>query len=259
MTGKVETVSPSPPTPAPADARWLRGSVAFVWLATGLLVLHPAYRRIGAEYLGRLGLPEWVMVVTCAGEVLLGLRVALGPASTWVTALQIGLISGFSAVLIYLSPLLLADPFGVLTKNVPLLAVIATAWLLEREGWSPRACWLLRAGMASIWILEGLLPKVLFPQPGMLQVVAEFGILPSDPRPAVYLIGLCEITSGVAALLLRGRVLRLLLLGQATAIAVFPAIVSVYHPEEWLNPFGPMTKNVPIAVGTWLAAWRALR
>ena len=49
-------------------------SVAFVWLATGLLVLHPYYREQGQEALGRLGLPDWFMYATCAAEVLLGLR-----------------------------------------------------------------------------------------------------------------------------------------------------------------------------------------
>src|SRR5262245_27549085 len=126
----------------PAEVRWLCASVAFVWLATGLLVLHPEYRRIGSEHLAPLGLPDWVMVATCAGEILLGLRVALGRPSTWITALQFALVLGFSAILAVAAPLLLVSPFGELTKNLPLLAVLGTAWLVHREGWTPRAIWL---------------------------------------------------------------------------------------------------------------------
>jgi hypothetical protein len=71
----------------------LRLSIAFVWLFTGLAVLHPYYREVGQEYLARLGLPDSVMVATCAFEVLLGLRVALGPASTWLMLLQVAMVA----------------------------------------------------------------------------------------------------------------------------------------------------------------------
>src|SRR5262245_42135805 len=117
---------------AHADGRWLRWSVAFVWLATGVAVLHPYYRQIGRGYLAPLGLPDAVMVATCAAEVLLGLRVALGKATAGVSALQAVLILGFTSILAWLDPWLLVHPFGVLTKNLPLLAVIGTAWLVER-------------------------------------------------------------------------------------------------------------------------------
>src|SRR5262249_55493786 len=59
---------PAAPDVPPPEARWLSWGVAFVWLATGLLVLHPRYREIGHDYLSRLGLPDWLMYATCAGE-----------------------------------------------------------------------------------------------------------------------------------------------------------------------------------------------
>src|SRR5262249_26250560 len=123
-------------------ARWeeraLCGSVAFVWLATGLSVLHPDYRQGGHEYLSRLGLPDGLMYATCAAELLLGLWVALGRATTAVTAVQVALVAGFTMILAVEDPTLLVHPDGVLTKNIPLLAAVGTAWLLRREGWTPR-------------------------------------------------------------------------------------------------------------------------
>src|SRR5262249_5321273 len=132
------------------------------WLATGVLVVVPYYREVGLHYLDRLGLPSWLMVATCLAEVALGLRVALGRAATWLTVLQIGTILTFSIILAVLEPMLLISPYGYLSKNLPLVAVIGTVWLLEREGWTPHANWLLRAGVGIIWTTEGLLPKVLF-------------------------------------------------------------------------------------------------
>ena len=92
-----------PLTKPESDARLLRWSVAFVWLATGLLVLVPEYRRIGTDYLDRLHLPAWVMYVTCFAEIALGLRVALGRSATWLTFLQIGMILAFTIGVDYVS------------------------------------------------------------------------------------------------------------------------------------------------------------
>ncbi len=85
-----------------------------MWLATAVSVLHPSYREIGQSYLDRIHMPEWLMWVTCAFELILGLRVALGPAKTWITVLQASMIVCFTAILAVSDPMLLAHPFGVL-------------------------------------------------------------------------------------------------------------------------------------------------
>src|SRR5262249_49504361 len=136
---------------AAADSRALRAGVAFVWLATGLGVLHPYYRERGAPYLRPLGLPDGWMYAACAAEVVLGLCVLVLPARAWLAAVQAGLIAFFTAVLAAEEPGLLVDPFGVLSKNVSLVAFVVAAWLLWREGRTPRAAWVLRFGLAFVW------------------------------------------------------------------------------------------------------------
>jgi hypothetical protein len=230
--------------------------IAFIWLATGLGVLHPVYREIGVGFLDRLGLPPWLMYATCAGEVALGLRVAFGRPSTWLTLLQTALVLGFSVILARIYPWLLVDRFGMLSKNLPLLALIGTAWLVEREGWTRRAAWLLRVGMASIWITEGLFPKILFVIPAEIETVAASGIVPINPELFLFGLGLAQALSGVLALSLTGWPLRILLMCQLAALVVLPLLVSFQLPDLWVHPFGPLTKNVPILVGTWLVLRR---
>src|SRR5262249_42500632 len=134
-----EPMSPvSAPAATTTDALWLRFAVAFIWLATGLGVLHPYYRELGAIYLRPLALPAWIMWAACAGEVLLGLRVLFGNAATWLILLQLAAIGTFTLILSVTHPELWWNAFGVLGKNLPLLALIGTTWLLEREGWTTR-------------------------------------------------------------------------------------------------------------------------
>jgi hypothetical protein len=225
--------------------------VAFVWLATGLLVFHPTYREIGEAYLTRLHLPVVLMYATCAAEVLLGLRVAWGWATTWITILQIVLIAGFTLVLTVEEPLLLVHPLGMLTKNMPLLAIIGTTWLIEREGLTLRAQWLLRIGVSLIWITEGLLPKIFFQQPLEWEVVTRNQV---SMNPAIFLalLGTLQTAAGVLTLLLRGRPLRWLLMAELVALVALPVLASWHHPEFWVHPFGPLIKNVPILAGTWV-------
>src|SRR5438132_939039 len=102
----------------------IRFSIAFVWLFTGLAVFHPYYREVGRHQLDSLGLPEWMMYAACALEVVLGLRVLLGPPRLWLTAGQLVLMAGFTVILGVTEPALLVHPFGVLSKNVPLATLI---------------------------------------------------------------------------------------------------------------------------------------
>jgi hypothetical protein len=229
---------------ADAAVRWLRWGVAFVWLWTGLAVLHPYYRELGSAYLAPLGLPPTVMYVTCAGEVLLGLRVALGRAATWVTVLQFVMIVGFTGILSLAQPALWIDPLGMLTNNLALVVMIGSAWLLEREGWGGRASWVLRGGMAVFWLIDGVLHSFVIQAPwsdAMLLAVVGW-------------LGRCELAAAVLTLFSGNRhfalVLPLLLFLQTSSLAVIVGAVGERDPLLWFHPFGPLTKNVAVAVAT---------
>jgi DoxX-like family len=235
---------------AERDAVWLRLGLAFIWLATGLGVLHPRYQKIGQEYLTYFHLPAHLMVTTCIFEILLGLRVLLGRTNTWLMALQGTMIVAFTILLGWIEPKLLYDPKGVLTKNVPLLVLVVTQWLLEREGWTPRVLWLLRGGMASIWLLEGLLPATIFQQQELRDLLTYFGLGFGNPALVLGVTGALQALSAVLALLLWGWPLRLVLVAHALGLVAICILVTASAPWAWVHPFGPVTKNIPILVGT---------
>jgi uncharacterized membrane protein YphA (DoxX/SURF4 family) len=174
----------------------------------------------------------------------------------WLALFQTALILGFTTILACLDPMLLAHPFGMLSKNLPILGTIWTIWYLQKEGWTSRTLWILRVGMAIIWITEGLFPKVLFQQPMEVAVVAGSGLVPIDPALFLMLMGIAQLISGIVVLLLKGKFLKILLYCQVVAVIILPLMVSWQDPLLWVHPYGPMTKNIPILVGTWMAARR---
>src|SRR5207245_1447016 len=125
-----------------------------------------------------------------------------------------------------IEPRLWVHRHGVLTKNLPLLAVILTACVLEREGWSRRALWLLRGGLALIWITEGIFPKILCQSQIERDVVANSGLVSGDPGSLLVFMGICQAASAVAVLLLRGWPLRAVLVCQITGLVILPVLVS---------------------------------
>lgn len=198
------------------------------------------------------------MFVTCAAEVLLGVRV-LFPWTAWMAPVQAAMILGFTLILAGTEPMLLVHPYGMLSKNLPLLAVIAVVARLPHEGWSERVTRWLRGGMAIVWITEGLGPKVLFQLPLEIAVVAGSGLVPMDPSLFLRLLGLGQAASGVAAWILPPRAAAILCAMQCVAVVVLCALVSWQDPLLWVHPFGPMTKDIPILVGTAVLTWRHTR
>ncbi len=239
-------------TEAPSSdttSQWLKYSVAWVWLTSGLFVLHPYYRTLGAQYLEVLGLPSWPMYAACTAEVVLALWIIRSRASTSIVGLQLVAICGFTLVLGSSQPMLLAHPFGALTKNIPLVTALIASWLLEREGWSARAVNVLRLGVAAIWITEGIFPKIFFQQE--VELVIARSISSSAPEHLVMVLGVAQALSGMAVLMLSGRSLRWMLTAQFAALLALPLLVTLNYPLEWFHPFGPLTKNLPILAATY--------
>lgn len=241
---------------AERSERLLRWAVAFVWLATGVLVVSPFYRAEGARWLEPLGVGPWLMFITCAAEVALaGYLFRIERTTKAVALLQIAAVSTFTGILGLLEPMLLVHYLGMLTKNLPLLICVWVSWRLGQEGWTAATTRLLRLGMAVIWVTEGVLPKMLFQQPGEVEIAMVLGLSAASAGTLIWVTGLGQALSGLAAMVLRGAPLRWLLLLQLLALIFLPLMVTFVQPQMWVHPFGPLIKNAPILAGTYIL-WR---
>lgn len=126
----------------------------------------------------------------------------------------------------------------------------AAAW---REGLSPDmlraqaiAGWalpLLRVALAMVWIITGLLSLGIYPVDQSLALLKQVGLHGVAAVVALYGAAMLDLAFGLATLLAPGRSLWRL---QIALIAGYTFIISLYLPEYWLHPFGPVLKNIPI-------------
>jgi hypothetical protein len=90
----------------------------------------------------------------------------------------------------------------------------------------------------------------VYPVEESYELLARVGITGSLAPPALYGAAAMDIAFGLGTLFLRKR--RLLWIAQVALIGVYTLAITIYLPEFWLHPFGPLIKNLPILASIWL-------
>ncbi|MCI0393733.1 MAG: DoxX-like family protein [Chloroflexi bacterium] len=148
-------------------------------------------------------------------------------------------------------------PAGRLVDNLvfrPLLGW-ATAWSFDRlrlwleKGVPPAVSFRLslahviaRLGLAAAWIYQGLVPKLLFPEMGELDIWRSTGLFPGLERGIVGAVGLAQIVFGLLFLLAwRGRGL---FIANVVALAVLAVGAAASLPSLYTAPFSPASLSL---------------
>ena len=112
----------------------LRATVAFVWIATGIVSLGVYPVEASYALLARTGVAgawaPWFLYGAALVDVTLGVLVFVlrGRRRRWLWRVQMALIVGYTAIISWALPEYWLHPYGPVTKNLPLLA---TLWLLD--------------------------------------------------------------------------------------------------------------------------------
>ncbi|VWB64659.1 NAD-dependent dehydratase [Burkholderia pseudomultivorans] len=123
-----------------AFAMWqrplLRGALAIVWIWTAVVsaFVHPLNDSLARLALAHLtGLPAQVaLYAACALDFAFGVATVAAPSRRlWLA--QGALIVAYSAVIAVTMPGLLAEPFGPVLKNVPILAILSILFAGEER------------------------------------------------------------------------------------------------------------------------------
>jgi len=107
----------------------------------------------------------------------------------------------------------------------------------------------IRLTLAIVWLTTGLLSLGIYPQQESLALLSRMGLQGTPALAALYLGATADITLGVLTLFTHNKRLWVI---QALLISTYTLIISIWLPEFWLHPFGPILKNLPILMLLWL-------
>lgn len=103
---------------------------------------------------------------------------------------------------------------------------------------------LLRIAIAAVWITAAFVSAFFYPVEDSLALLAATGITGPMAGVALYGAAALDLVLGIATLVMRRR--RWLWIAQIILILAYTAIITVYLPEQWLHPYGPVVKNLPM-------------
>jgi uncharacterized protein YbjT (DUF2867 family) len=108
------------------------------------------------------------------------------------------------------------------------------AWLLP----------LLRLSVALVWIITGIVSLGLYPVSESYALLARVGLVDVAASIALYGAALLDLAFGIGIFVMRQR--KWLWRVQMLLIVIYTVIITVYLPEFWLHPYGPVLKNLPL-------------
>ena len=111
----------------------------------------------------------------------------------------------------------------------------------------------LRAGLALLWILSGVLGW-LAPADSWRDLAAALATIGLPAAPLAAAFCLADVALG-ALILCRFRPSPVAL-AQIAVVVGYTVVLSAFMPGLWLHPFGPLLKNLPILAA--IAVWWAL-
>lgn len=104
----------------------------------------------------------------------------------------------------------------------------------------------LRIAIALVWIWTGIVSFGLYPESESLALLARLGAHGDFARVLLYGAALLDLVLGVLIFTLRGGKRQALWLAQFALIAFYTVAITIWLPEFWLHPYGPILKNLPM-------------
>ena len=109
---------------------------------------------------------------------------------------------------------------------------------------------LLRVSIALVWLITGIVSLWVYPIADSLELLHRVGVPTALGPTMLYGAAGLDFVFGVATLALRKR--RLLWLMQMALIVFYSVLITLFLPEFWAHPYGPILKNLPMLAAIWL-------
>lgn len=106
---------------------------------------------------------------------------------------------------------------------------------------------LLRVALALLWLWTAAVSFGLYPVQDSYALLARVGLHGALATIALYGAAALDLVLGVLTLAAPARWRRIVWLVQLLLIAGYTLLITLFLPEYWLHPYGPIAKNLPIA------------
>lgn len=110
--------------------------------------------------------------------------------------------------------------------------------------WLPAMRW----AIALLWIWTGIVSLGLYPVQDSLALLGRVGLEGVPAQLALYGAAVLDLALGVLTVAAPGRWRRAVWVAQFVLIGAYTVLISIFLPEYWLHPYGPISKNLPLIV-----------
>lgn len=102
----------------------------------------------------------------------------------------------------------------------------------------------MRIALAAMWIATAVVSLWVYPRVDSLAMLAQVGLKGGAALAALWTGALVDLAFGVGMLFRR---IRPIVYGvQLALVLAYTIIITVWLPEQWAHPFGPVLKNLPL-------------
>jgi uncharacterized membrane protein YphA (DoxX/SURF4 family) len=116
--------------------------------------------------------------------------------------------------------------------------------MVERREDESQVPLLLRVGIGTVWVYEGLVSKLLRPNPDLVALLARALPLPGEPAALLRALGAFEFLMGL--LLFRGWMVRSVAAVQCGLLVASSLLVGVSAPQSLLSTTGAISTNAAL-------------
>ncbi|GAC1542754.1 MAG: hypothetical protein NVS2B4_21460 [Ramlibacter sp.] len=105
---------------------------------------------------------------------------------------------------------------------------------------------MLRMALALLWIWTALVSFGLYPVADSHALLARVGLHGATATAALYSAAAIDLLFGVLTSWAPSRWRPGVWLAQFALVASYTVVITLFLPEYWLHPYGPVSKNLPI-------------
>lgn len=106
--------------------------------------------------------------------------------------------------------------------------------------------WIARLSLAFIWIFTAFVSGFVYPRADSFALLAGVGVPAAMQPVALHAAVLMDLALGLATLFAPARWRLMVWWSQAALMLFYTAVLTLFLPQFWWHPYGPLSKNLAI-------------